>query len=214
MLKGFKTGDAVITTEYADLGQGVYYGLTSSGRFHIVKFPLAINADDRSTNWWIDPNKLFHAEVDFHTGKPKCAPAFPYSAFDDEKTEVVSDTVADDFISPADKYSLKQVQAFRVKPHGGPQAYYDMPFGSWVTTNDMMEYLAEHKWGKYGIHLKDIFKGLCRWGDKEGTTTVYDTRKVIYYGCRVLMMQVGAKVLREYLVELLDDKQFEVKDKE
>lgn len=174
MLKGFKTGDAVITTEYEDLGQGVYYGVTSSGRFHVVKFPLASNADDRSTNWWIDPNKLFHAEV-------------------------VSDTVADDFISS-------------VKPHGGPQSYYDMPFGSWVTTNDMMEYLAEHKWGKYGIHLKDIFKGLCRWGDKEGTTTVYDTRKVIYYGCRVLMMQVGAKVLREYLVELLDDKQFEVRD--
>lgn len=176
MLKGFKTGDAVITTEYEDLGQGVYYGVTSSGRFHVVKFPLASTPDDRSTNWWIDPNKLFHAEV-------------------------VSDTVADDFISS-------------VKPHGGPQSYYDMPFGSWVTTNDMMEYLAEHKWGKYGIHLKDIFKGLCRWGDKEGTTTVYDTRKVIYYGCRVLMMQVGAKVLREYLVELLDDKQFEVRDEE
>ena len=201
MLKGFKTGDMVITTEYEDLGQGVYYGLTSSGRFHVVKFPLASQKDDRSTNWWIDPNKLFHAEVDFHTGKPKCAPAFPYGTFDEVKPAVVSDTVADDFISS-------------VKPHGGPQSYYDMPFGSWVTTNDMMEYLAEHKWGKYGIHLKDIFKGLCRWGDKEGTTTVYDTRKVIYYGCRVLMMQVGAKVLREYLVELLDDKQFEVRDEE
>ena len=184
MLKGFKTGDAVITTEYEDLGQGVYYGVTSSGRFHVVKFPLASQKDDRSTNWWIDPNKLFHAEVDFHSGEPKLA-------------------------TRATTWELDGV-----KPHGGPQSYYDMPFGSWVTTNDMMEYLAEHKWGKYGIHLKDIFKGLCRWGDKEGTTTIYDTRKVIYYGCRVLMMQVGAKVLREYLVELLDDKQFEVRDEE
>ena len=96
----------------------------------------------------------------------------------------------------------------KVQPHGGPQSYYDMPFKDWCTTNDMMEYLAEHKWGKYGIHLKDIFKGLCRWGDKAGTTIEYDTRKSIYYGCRVLMMMVGAKGLRKYLQEILDDPQF------
>jgi len=95
-----------------------------------------------------------------------------------------------------------------VKPHGGPQSYYDQPYESWCTTNDQMEWLAEHKWGKYAIHLKDIFKGLCRWGDKEGTTVEYDTRKIIYYGCRVLMMVVGTKELRKYLQEILDDKQF------
>jgi hypothetical protein len=94
---------------------------------------------------------------------------------------------------------------------GGPSAYYDMPYSTWVTTNDQMEYLAEHKWGKYAIHLKDIFKGLCRWGDKSGTTVEYDSRKIIYYGCRVLMMVVGAKELRVYLHELLDDKQFQSK---
>lgn len=93
-------------------------------------------------------------------------------------------------------------------PHGGPSNYYDMPFSSWVTTNDMMEYLAEHKWGKYGIHLKDIFKGLCRWGDKKGTDIVYDSKKIIYYGTRVLMMLVGKDKTRAYLQELLDDKQF------
>jgi hypothetical protein len=94
---------------------------------------------------------------------------------------------------------------------GGPSAYYDMPYSTWVTTNDQMEYLAEHKWGKYAIHLKDIFKGLCRWGDKSGTTVEYDSRKIIYYGCRVLMMVVGTAELRVYLNELLDDKQFQVK---
>jgi hypothetical protein len=94
---------------------------------------------------------------------------------------------------------------------GGPSAYYDMPYSTWVTTNDQMEYLAEHKWGKYAIHLKDIFKGLCRWGDKSGTTVEYDSRKIIYYGCRVLMMVVGANELRVYLNELLDDKQFQEK---
>lgn len=91
---------------------------------------------------------------------------------------------------------------------GGPSKYYDMPFQEWVTTNDMMEYLAEHKWGKFGIHLKDIFKGLCRWGDKSGTDTLYDTKKIIYYGCRVLMMMCGKEALRSYLQELLDDRQF------
>jgi hypothetical protein len=94
---------------------------------------------------------------------------------------------------------------------GGPSTYYDMPYSTWITTNDQMEYLAEHKWGKYAIHLKDIFKGLCRWGDKSGTTVEYDSRKIIYYGCRVLMMVVGAAELRVYLNELLDDKQFQVK---
>lgn len=95
-----------------------------------------------------------------------------------------------------------------LKSSGGPSSYYDMPFKDWVTTNDMMEYLAEHKWGKYGIHLKDIFKGLCRWGDKSGTDTVYDTKKIIYYGCRVLSMMVGKEKTREYLKELYEDKQF------
>jgi hypothetical protein len=95
-----------------------------------------------------------------------------------------------------------------VKSDGGCTSYYDMPFSSWVTTNDMMEYLAEHKWGKYGIHLKDIFKGLCRWGDKDGTTVEYDTKKIIYYGVRVLRLVVGTPKMREYLQSLLDDPQF------
>ena len=95
-----------------------------------------------------------------------------------------------------------------VIPHGGPSSYYDMPFSEWVTVNDMMEYLAENKWGKYGIHLKDIFKGVCRWGEKLGTNVEYDTKKIIYYGVRILRMLLGVEKTREYLKELLNDKQF------
>lgn len=95
---------------------------------------------------------------------------------------------------------------------GGPSAYYDMPFSSWVTTNDMMEYLAENKWGKFGIHLKDIFKGVCRWGEKSGVSEEYDTKKIIYYGVRILRMLVGIKETRNYLQQLLDDEQFKEKD--
>jgi hypothetical protein len=98
-----------------------------------------------------------------------------------------------------------------VKSNGGASSYYDMPYSTWVTTNDQMEYLAEHKWGKYAIHLKEIFKGLCRWGGKDGTSLEYDSRKIIYYGCRVLRMIAGTAELRVYLNELLDDKQFQVK---
>lgn len=96
----------------------------------------------------------------------------------------------------------------KVKSDGGATTYYDMPFKDWVTTNDQMEFLAEKKWGKYSIHLKDIFKGLCRWGEKEGTDTLYDTKKIIYYGARVLRMMVGVEKTREYLEQLLNDKQF------
>jgi len=105
------------------------------------------------------------------------------------------------------KVSYKDKQQ-KVPSSGGPSKYYDMPFQDWVTTNDQMEWLAEYKWGKYAIHLKDIFKGLCRWGEKEGTDIEYDTRKIIYYGLRVLRMVVGVEKTREYLNDLLQDKQF------
>lgn len=98
------------------------------------------------------------------------------------------------------------------KQTGGPSGYYDQPYDTWTTTNDQMEWLAKEKWGIYAIHLKDIFKGLCRWGDKNGTTVEYDTRKVIYYGVRVLKMIVGVDEMRKYLQDLLDDKQFKGSD--
>lgn len=96
----------------------------------------------------------------------------------------------------------------KTKSDGGPTKYYDQPYKDWVTTNDQMEWLAELKWGKYAIHLKDIFKGLCRWDDKEQTNIEYDARKIVYYGVRVLKMIVGTKEMRVYLQSLLDDPQF------
>lgn len=107
-----------------------------------------------------------------------------------------------------DQYYKDKVDNIQKTSDGGPSAYYDFPFTSWKTVNDQMEYLAENKWGKYGIHLKDIFKGLCRWNEKKGTTIEYDTKKIIYYGVRVLRMVVGVKETRKYLQKMLDDPQF------
>lgn len=118
---------------------------------------------------------------------------------------VVEEDLSDlTFDTPPDMVNSSTKQA----SSGGPSGYYDMPFSAWVTVNDQMEYLAEKKWGKYGIHLKDIFKGLCRWGEKSGTSTEYDTRKIIYYGFRILRMLVGNKGVQKYLRELMDDPQF------
>tara|TARA_R100000541_G_scaffold24153_1_gene33882 strand:+ start:280 stop:681 length:402 start_codon:yes stop_codon:yes gene_type:complete len=107
--------------------------------------------------------------------------------------------------------SLDTEDKVNSSPDGGPSYYYDMPFQEWVTLNDQMEYLAKNKWGIYAIHLKDVFKGLGRWGDKKGTTPLYDTKKGIYYFCRVMRMMVGVEGLREYLNSILDDPQFEEK---
>jgi len=136
----------------------------------------------------INKNKTLYYGPKDHEGIDWC--------FDDDDCVLRTDT------------KVTNTDTTQVKPHGGATAYYDMPFADWCTSNDMIEYLAEHKWGRYGVHLKDIFKGLCRWGDKEGTTVEYDTRKTIYYGCRVLKMIVGTTKMRQYLQELLDDKQF------
>jgi hypothetical protein len=103
------------------------------------------------------------------------------------------------------------VNNLSTKSDGGPSSYYDMPFQEWMTLNDQMEYLAQNKWGIYAIHLKDVFKGLGRWGDKKGTTPLYDTKKGIYYFCRVMQMMVGPEGLRDYLQSLLDDPQFKGK---
>ena len=105
------------------------------------------------------------------------------------------------------------VNSHGTESDGGPSSYYDMPFQDWVTLNDQMEYLAQNKWGRYAIHLKEPFKGLGRWGDKSGTTPLYDTKKGIYYFCRVMKMMVGAEGLREYLQSILDDPQFKEKNK-
>ena len=94
------------------------------------------------------------------------------------------------------------------KPTGGPSSYYDLPFNEWKTSNDMIEHLADPRWGKFSPGLKDIFKAIVRWGDKDGTTQEYDANKIIYYGCRVLRQIGGNKAVRKALEDLLDNQQF------
>ena len=91
---------------------------------------------------------------------------------------------------------------------GGPAKYYDLPYSDWSTTNDMGEYLATNRWKEFSLHFKDILKALVRFGSKDGTTQQYDIEKIIYSGCRAMVMLVGKQKTRDYLQKLLDDKQF------
>lgn len=95
----------------------------------------------------------------------------------------------------------------KIQTDGGPSDYYDFP-ASWTTFNDFIEYKSEAQWGKFSFHLGNIGKALCRWGDKSGTTTEYDAKKIIYSGVRVLKMIIGTEKTRDYLQRLLDDPQF------
>lgn len=94
------------------------------------------------------------------------------------------------------------------KPDGGPSKYYDFPFKDWTTVNDMVEYLAKEKWGHLSWIFKDILKAVTRWGDKKGTEKAYDARKIIYYGCRLLMSVTDKQEVQKYLKELQNDAQF------
>ena len=108
---------------------------------------------------------------------------------------------------PNELYHVEDLDNVKPITDGGPSGYYDLVEG-WHTLNDWIEYKSEYQWGKYSFHLANIVKALTRWGDKEGTTLEYDTKKIIYSGARVLKMIVGTEKLREYLERLLDDKQF------
>ena len=102
----------------------------------------------------------------------------------------------------------KEQDVVNTKPDGGPAEYYDLPFRDWVTVNDMVEFLSEKQWGKYSWIFKDILKACTRFGKKSGTDEAYDAKKIIYYGCRLLMSVADKATTREYLQQLLDDKQF------
>ena len=91
---------------------------------------------------------------------------------------------------------------------GGPQLYYDLPFKDWVTVNDMVEYSSDTQWDKHSWIFKDILKACTRFGKKSGTDKAYDAKKIIYYGARLLMSVTDKATTREYLQQLLDDKQF------
>ena len=87
-------------------------------------------------------------------------------------------------------------------------SYYNFPFKDWSTVNDMIDHLSQKQWGWRSYIFKDIIKACFRFGQKEGTTEVYDAEKIIYYGCRLLMSVSDKATTRKYLQKLLDDKQF------
>ena len=119
--------------------------------------------------------------------------------------------------SPMDivsKYYEKQAEKenTKIKSDGGPSSYYDFPAGA-ITLNDLIEHKSDKQWLGDSFHLSNIVKAAWRWGDKEGTTKEYDARKFIYSGCRLLMKYAGVKSVRETLQAMLDDPQFQERDK-
>lgn len=93
------------------------------------------------------------------------------------------------------------------KSNGGPSSYYDFEPGA-VTWNDVAEVKAQTQWGAYSYHMKDISNAVMRFGAKDGTTSAYDARKIIYSGLRLLGMIEGKQAMRQELLSLLNDKQF------
>ena len=98
-------------------------------------------------------------------------------------------------------------QGSAIKSNGGPSKYYDFE-PDWATWNDFADYKSTHQWKEHSFHLGNVGKVLCRWGDKEGTTKDYDSRKIVYSGLRTLLMLEGKDSVREYLNSLLEDNQF------
>ncbi len=92
-------------------------------------------------------------------------------------------------------------------PTGGPSEYYDFPEGA-ITLNDLIEDKD------MGFHRGNIFKACWRWGTKEGTSKEYDARKIIYSGSRLLKKIAGVKSLRETLKTMLNDPQFQERNKD
>ena len=96
----------------------------------------------------------------------------------------------------------------KIKTDGGSSAYCDAPFQEFTTVNDMVDYYSKNFWGWRSYIFKDIMKAVTRFGRKEGTDESYDSKKIIYYGCRLLMSVTDKATTRKYLQQLLDDKQF------
>ena len=96
----------------------------------------------------------------------------------------------------------------KIKTDGGSSAFYDAPFQEFTTVNDMIDYYSKNFWGWRSYIFKDIVKAVTRFGRKEGTDEAYDAKKIIYYGCRLLMSVTDKDTTRKYLQRLLDDKQF------
>ena len=100
---------------------------------------------------------------------------------------------------------------YQIKSDGGPSSYYDFPSGkdAWVTLNDMNDYKSVHQWGPLSFHMTNVNKATFRFGQKDGTSKVYDINKIIYSGLRMKLMLEDKEAVRKYLQQLLDDPQFQ-----
>lgn len=98
-----------------------------------------------------------------------------------------------------------------INSDGGPTDYYDFK-GEWVTWNDLADHKAKYQWKEYSFHFGNIGKALYRFGEKKGTSELYDVKKIIYSGLRVLLMMCGVETVQAYLKELQEDPQFNKRD--
>lgn len=127
-----------------------------------------------------------------------------------EKHGIVGNSKTECDMCAAEKHQSHHAymtEQYKQKSDGGPTGYYDIP-GGCKTLNDVLEWLAVERWGKFSLHMKDIMKAAFRYGGKVGTEQEYDANKIIYFGCRLLVMVSGKAVVRKYLQKLLDDPQF------
>lgn len=93
------------------------------------------------------------------------------------------------------------------KSDGGPSSYYDFK-DTYHTLNDWMEDKAKEQWGAYSLHMKDLIKGATRFGTKAGVGVGYDINKMLYSAIRMKVMEVGKQKTVEYILSVLEDKQF------
>jgi hypothetical protein len=99
-----------------------------------------------------------------------------------------------------------------VKSDGGPSTYFDLCNGG--TLNDELERKGDEQWLGDSFHLGNVVKLAWRWGIKEGTDKAYDANKLIYSGARLLMKYKGVAAVRKSLQKLLDDPQFQEREKD
>tara|TARA_R110000782_G_C14565818_1_gene386749 strand:- start:2 stop:436 length:435 start_codon:yes stop_codon:yes gene_type:complete len=99
-----------------------------------------------------------------------------------------------------------------IKSDGGPSTYFDLCNGG--TLNDELERKGDEQWLGDSFHLGNVVKLAWRWGIKEGTDKAYDANKLIYSGARLLMKYKGVAAVRKALQKLLDDPQFQEKEKD
>lgn len=109
--------------------------------------------------------------------------------------------------TPEQHYTPKDIQS--IVSDGGPSEYYDFK-ESYKTLNDWMEDKAKSQWGAYSLHMKDLGKGMCRFGTKNGVTEGYDINKMLYSTIRMKVMEVGKEKAVEYIRSVLKDPQFKV----